>query len=208
METVSLAQLRRYVVAHQGFATRARTSRRDRRRRGPFAASRLRAARLDLDGRPGTPPDAQLAPRPLPGGFRHATPLRGAHLRVLGPRGLPAADRGLSALQAAHGAPPRPALVGPRAEGPSDRGARPRGDPRARGAPLARLRGPGADARRDVELEARQARARAPLRGRRGRRRRPRRVPAPVRPARAGDPEAVPRRADAVGGRVPCAAMR
>ena len=178
VETVSLAQLRRYVVSHQGFATRARSS-----RAADVAATIARIGCVQLDSI-STVDRAHrltltLAARPLPAEHRVATARRGPDLRVLGPRGLPAADRGLPALQAAHGGARGPPLVGPASgEDREVRGARPRGDPRARRAAVrapSRARG---QTGRDVELEAGEARARAPVRGRRGRRRGTRRLPA------------------------------
>ena len=71
METVSVAELRRYVVAHQGYATRFRRAGRTTSQRA-MRAARLRPARLDLDRRPRPPADAHLADRPLPGGGRLA----------------------------------------------------------------------------------------------------------------------------------------
>src|SRR5581483_10261658 len=117
-------------------------------------------------------------------------------------RGLPATDRGLPALQAADARAARPALVGTRATGRAALG-------RARGARPARGRGAAAGTRvrgaqrADVGLEAGEAGARAPARGGRGRDRGAAGLPAPLRAAGAGDPEAVPRVADAVERRVP-----
>ena len=98
-----MAALRRYVVAHQGYAARFRRATRGRRR-GRDRRGSGRAARLDLDRRP-RPPAHALDSRI--GAFDEADVsrllARGPHLRVLGARGLPAADRGLPALQAADG---------------------------------------------------------------------------------------------------------
>ena len=98
-----VAQLRRYVVAHQGYATRFRRARADDVA-STIQPSRLRPARLDLDRRTGAPADAGSRIGALPGGVRLAPAEEGPHLRVLGARGLSRPDRGLPALQAAHGA--------------------------------------------------------------------------------------------------------
>src|SRR5581483_9965174 len=172
-----------------------------RRGRGDPSA-RLRPARLDLDRRPRPPADAVRAHRRLPGAGRVEAAEGRPDLRVLGARGLPAADRGLPALQAPDGAPSRAPLVGAQARPrPGGEEARSRRDPRARRAADALLR--GRRRRGDVELEAREADPRGPVRGRRHRGRGPRRVPAAVRPAGAGDPPRAARRADADGGGVP-----
>ena len=126
VETVSVAQLRRYVVAHQGYATRFRRARAADvaaaiRRLGCVQLDSIstvgRAHRLTLGSRIGAYPEASvsrlLEERP--------------DLRVLGARGLPRPDRGLPAVQAAHGAPARAALVGPEARPrPGGEGARAR----------------------------------------------------------------------------------
>ena len=112
-----------------------------------------------------------------------------------------APGRGLAAVPPAHARAARPPLVRARDRGrPRAERARARRDPRARPARLAPLRGPGR--RRDVELEAGQADARGALDRGPARDRRPRGVPAPVRPARAGDPAGAARRAGAERGRV------
>src|SRR5262249_61301724 len=108
-----------------------------RRRQGlPLRLVRPRA--------PPTPPPPRGPRGRVPGGCALAPAARGPDLRVLVARGVPAADRGLPALQAADGGAQRPPLVGTRAHcrGP-DRRARGAGaDPR-RGWPLgARGRGP------------------------------------------------------------------
>ena len=132
VETVSLAQLRRYVVAHQGYATRFR---RARAADVEAAVRRLRCgpARLDLDRRPRAQADADVADRRLPERRRLAAALGRAGLRVLGARGVPRPDRGLAAVQAADGAPPRAPLVGPQARPrPESEEARARRAARAR----------------------------------------------------------------------------
>ena len=187
VETVSVAQLRRFLVAHQGYAMRARTSRPAEVVRRDRTAVRS-PTRLHLDRRPGAQADAHLAARLVQAGHGLATARPGTHLRVLGARGLSAAYRRLPALQATHGAPRECALVGPQAAGPRDREARARRAIRDRGAlPFSRLRRQRA-AGRDVELEAGEARARASLRRRRAGDRRPRRLPARLRPAGARHP--------------------
>ena len=182
---VSVAALRRYVVAQQGYASRFRRatpttwrprSGACRRCSSTRSATVDRAHRLTLVSRIGA----------FDGG-RVSRLARGPRLRVLGARGLPAADRGLPALQAADGRPPRPALVGPRAAAEAGRSsASARAPPRRRRAARSRVRGPE---RADVGLEARKARARASIRGRRGRDRGPAGLPAPLRAAGARDPE-------------------
>ena len=90
----------------------------------------------------------------------------------------------------------RPRL--PRPPGAVRTGAR--ADPRRGAARLARLRGERRR-RRHVELEAREDGARSALGQRPARDRRPAQLPAALRPHRARDPEARPRRADAARGR-------
>ena len=176
---VAVAALRRYVVAHQGYASRFRRAR-TRRRGGRDPAAAGGAARLDRDRRPRAPAHARRrasAPTPEPDALAPAA--RGPQLRVLGARGVPAADRGLPALQAADARAEGSPLVGPPAHrrGPRRSSAHVLARIRERGrAAGARVRGPE---RADVGLEAREARARASVRGGRARDRR-----APGLPAR------------------------
>ena len=157
---VSVAALRRYVVAHQGYASRFRHARRD-----DVAAEigRLQAVQLDSIATVDRAHRITLASRI--GGYSEDDVsrllARGPLLRVLGARGVPAADRGLPALQAAHAGAARPALVGPQrtVEGREVERARARAHPRRGRAARARVR---RAQRADVGLEAGEARARAP----------------------------------------------
>ena len=172
VETVSVAQLRRYLVAHHGYATRPRTSRTadvaaEIRRLGCVQLDSIstvdRAHRLTLTSRLGR----------YPPWHRLAAARRGPDLRVLGARGLPRCpieDFPLFKRRMVH--LERRALVGTEAPGSRDGASRARGDPRARRAAVAGLRGPR-QARRDVGWKPAKRGARAPVRGRRARRRRP-----------------------------------
>ena len=198
---VSVAALRRYVVAHQGYASRFRRARIDD---VAAAIARLQAVQLDSIATVDRAHRITLATRV--GAYVEtdvsALLARGPQLRVLGARGVPAADRGLPAVQAADAGAEGPPLVGPRAHrrGPQGRAPRARADPRGGRAAGARVRGPQ---RADVGLEAGEARARASLRRGRARDRGTPGLPARLRPAGARDPGRVSRRAGAVGGRVP-----
>ena len=188
---VSLTAVRRLVVGRQGFAPRFRRATR-RRRSGDPPAER-RAARFDLRCRPRAPADAVRAHRRLSARHGRGSAPHRTHLRVLGARGVAAADRAVAALPQRDGGR-RPLGVArpgaPRPCGP--RRARSRAHPCRRAARLARLRGPGR--RRYVELEAGEDGARGALGPRRARDRRPPELPATVRPRRAGDPESHARR--------------
>src|SRR5439155_10018090 len=123
-------------------------------------------ARLDLDRGARAPADARLADRLVSAGHRLAAARSGPDLRVLGARSLPLPDRGLPGVQAPHGEPARPALVGPGADRSEVRGARARGHRGTGAAAVASLRGLRLPLGRHVELETGEARARAPVRGR------------------------------------------
>ena len=196
---VSLTAVRRLVVGRQGFAGRFRrgdeadveaTIRRLTAVQLDSISAVDRAHRLTLGARIGAYPRDTVA-RPA---------RRGADLRVLGARGVAAADRALAPLPHRHGRRrplglPRPCAA--RARRP--RRARAGPHPRGRAARLARLRGPGR--RRHVELEAGEDGARGALGPRPAGDRRPAELPAPLRPRRARDPRPRARRTDAVGGR-------
>ena len=87
--TVSVAQLRRFLVAHQGYATRA-TDVESRGRGGRDPAAVGRPARLHLDGRSRSQAHAHLATRLVQARHRLAAARRGPDLRVLGARGMSA----------------------------------------------------------------------------------------------------------------------
>ncbi len=186
--SISLAALRRHVVAHQGFvdAPSPRAARPTWRR----AIRRLSCVQLDsistvershrivLASRVGVYPQGSVSKLLGPG----------AGVRVLGARGVPAAGRGLPALSLAHAR--ARALEQPRARaGRAPRGGRARAGRRsARAARSARATSRASGGGRDVELEAGQAGARLALGPRRPGDRRPPGLPAPLRPDRAGDP--------------------
>ncbi len=115
-----------------------------------------------------------------------------ARVRVLGARGVPAARRGVAALRRPDAVGRSTLVRGRRRDASPSRGRDPRRDPCARPARLAPLR--GNERGRDVELEAGEGDARPPLEPRRPRDRGPAGIPAPLRPARAGDSEGDPRR--------------
>ncbi len=100
--TLHLAALRRHVIATQGYVTR--------NRRGTAAdveatVQRLACVQLDsistVDRAP--PADPALARGHLPRGDGVGTASRGSPLRVLGARGVPAADRRMAADAPVHG---------------------------------------------------------------------------------------------------------
>ena len=194
MRTVSLVALRRLAIAAQGYSSRSRAG---TSREVEAAIRRLSCVQLDsisavershriaLSCRVGAYPE-EAVPRLLGSGPR---------LRVLGPRGLPAPRRGVAALRLADEAG-RPQVVRRRRrDAPPPCRGDPGRDPGARAARLAALRGRERARGRDVELEAGEGDARSPLEPRRSRDRGPAGVPAPLRPARAGDSEGGSRRA-------------
>ena len=179
--------VRRLAVVAQGYTGRYR---RATRTSVEEAIRRLSCVQLDsISTVERSHPDRVDEPdRRLPGRRDLAAPRGRAHLRVLGPRGVPAPDRVLAALPARKGER-RPRLVRERRQDASPPGGRgPRGDPRARASGVASLRGRGEGW--NVELEAGKGDARAALEPRRPRDRGPRRLPARLRAGRAGDPAA------------------
>ena len=163
----------------------ARAPRDDSGRRGGGAAALVRATRLDLDRRPEPPDHARVPRRRVPERRRVAPARRRPADRVLGPRGLSHARRGVAPV------PPRDAggrttlVRGDRPHPSPPARARPRRDPRARPPRLAAFRR-GRPQGRDVGLEAGQADARAPLEPRGAGGGGTPGLPATLRPARAG----------------------
>ena len=187
METVSVAQLRRYVVAHQGYATRFR-----RARAADVAATvrRLGCVQLDSISTVGRAHRLTLWSRDRR--TTRSAPSRGccesgrifeywAHEACLVPiEDYPLFKRRMEHLRERHWW-----------------GRKHDHDPEVKERVLDALRATrraadpvlrGRRRRRHVELEAGEADPRGPVRRRRGGGLRPRRVPAAVRPARAGDP--------------------
>ena len=137
MQTPSLAPaLRRLVIDAQGYAARsARTARRARSRRRSAGLSCVqldsisaveRSHRIALASRVGAYPRDTVA----------AAARQRARVRVLGPRGVPAAGRGLAAVPPADGRRRPPLVRRRRADAPAPRARRSSTEIRARG-PLA-----------------------------------------------------------------------
>ena len=171
--TVSATAVRRLAVSAQGFAGRYR-----RATGASVEAEIRRLSCVQLDSISTVERSHRIALTSRVGDYpREAVSrllARGPDLRVLGARGLPAPDRVLAALPDGDGER-RPRLVrGRRQDASPPRRRDPRGDPRARPARVAPLRGRGR--RRDVELEAGEGDARAALEPRRPRDRGPRRA--------------------------------
>ena len=196
---VSLTAVRRVAIDAQGFAARGR--------RGTTAEVESTIRRLScvqLDSISTVDRSHRIALGARIGAYpRDAVSqlLRaGAADRVLGPRGMPPARRGLAALPCRHGERRASLVRRGRPHAPASPRARARRDPLARAARLAPLRGrrpPG----RDVGLEAGEADARAPLEPRRARRGGPPGLPAALRRPGARPSAGCPRRADPGGAR-------
>ena len=193
--TVSATAVRRLAVAAQSYSGRYR-----RAKDSSVEAAIRRLSCVQLDSISTVERSHRIAltsrDRQLSEGERLAPARPGPDLRVLGARGMSAADRVVAAL------PPRdderrPRLVQQRQRrqggSSSTRRRDPRAHPRGRPARVPAVRGGGR--RRHVELEAREGNARAALEPRRARDLGTPGLPARLRPRRARDPAGTARRA-------------